>query len=120
MTIREYLEQIGRTDVTFIISHAVKDENTPFYHSEYKTAPVRHSNEWLQGDGFIDNHIVINADHPPIDVTGTWLNWYKNGHLQCAVVTTEADLLTLYSEKQARDMIAMYDWEVRKHMQITE
>ena len=117
MTIREYLERIGRNNVTFIILHAVKDDNTPFYHSEYKTTPVRHRDEWLQGDGFIDNHIVIMADHPPVDLTGAWHNWYKDGFLRCAVVTTEADLRTMYSEKQALDMIAMYEREVRKHME---
>lgn len=116
MKIREYLEnRSSNTNVTFIIQKAVKDEHSPFYHDEYKTTSVQHPNEWLRGT-FIDNYIVIKADHPPVDVTGAWHNWYKGGHLRCCMVTTEADLLTHYGEKQGRDMIAYYDREVRKQM----
>lgn len=115
MTVREYLDKIGRADVTFIVQKAVKDEASPFYHDEYGTTSVQYSTEWLRGT-FADTHIVIVADHPPVDVTGAWHNWYKSGHLRCAVVTTEADLITHYGEAQGRDMIAMYDREVRKQM----
>lgn len=118
MKIREYLEKMGpRCDFTFIIQKAVKDEHSPLYHDEYRTTPVRYGTEWLNGEGFIDNYIVIKADHPPIDVTGAWNNWYKSGSLRCAMVTTEADLLTHYGEEQGRDMIAYYEREVRKQME---
>lgn len=118
MKIREYLEKMStRNNATFIIQKAVKDEHSPFYNDEYKTTPVRHRDEWLQGEGFIDNYIVIKADHPPIDVTGAWNNWYKGGLLRCAMVTTETDLLTHYGENQGRSMIAYYDREVRKQME---
>lgn len=110
MTIREYLQksQFNVADVTFIVQRAVKDENTPFYHDEYWTTPVRSVREWLEGEGFVDTHIVINADHPPIDVTGTWGNWYKMGRLRCVVVTTEEELIKHYGEKQGKDMVAFY------------
>lgn len=116
MTVREFIVKTGtRCDRTFIVQKSVKDEASPFYHDEYGTTSVQHSNEWLRGT-FVDTHIVIVADHPPVDVTGAWHNWYKSGHLRCAVVTTEADLITHYGEAQGRDMIAMYDREVRKQM----
>lgn len=117
MKIREYIEKVGPTQATFIIQKAVKDEHSPFYHNEYTTTPVRYQHEWLQHDGFVDTHIVIKADHPPVDVTGAWHNWYKHGHLRCAMVTTEADLLTHYGEEQGRRMIAYYEQEVRKEME---
>lgn len=117
MNIREYLEKTGTENATFIIQKCVKDEHSPFYNDEYKTTPVRCHHEWMQADGFIDTHIVIKADHPPVDVTGAWHNWYKKGHLRCAMVTTEADLLTHYGEEQGRRMIAFYEKEVRKQME---
>lgn len=117
MNIREYLEKTGATQATFIIKKAVKDEASPFYHDEYKTTPVRYKHEWMQSEGFVDNHIVIKADHPPIDVTGAWHNWYKGGTLRCAMVTTEADLLTHYGEEQGRKMIAYYEREVQAQME---
>ena len=117
MNIREYLEKTAKPEATFIIQKAVKNENAPGYHNEYKTTPVRHKSEWLRGEGFIDNYIVIKADHPPIDVTGAWHNWHKGGSLGCAMVTTEADLLTHYGEKQGHRMIAYYEREVCKQME---
>lgn len=117
MTVREYLAKIGTGhNVTFIVQKAVKDEHSPFYHDEYKTTPIYSPQELLRGYCFVDTNIVINADHPPVDVTGTWSNMYKRGHLRCAMITTEADLMTRYSEVQGRDMIAYYDREVRKQM----
>lgn len=114
MKIREYLEKIEKhTDVTFIIQRSIKDDHAPFYHNEFQTTPIRTNQEWLEGEGFIDNHIVINQDHPPIDVTGTWVNWYMAGRLKCAVVTTEEDLIRHYGEKQGRDMIAYYNRTVK-------
>lgn len=110
MTIREYLQKNefdNSADVTFIVQRAVKDDGSP-YHSEYRTTSVRTVLEWLEGEEFVDAYIVINADHPPIDVSGTWNNWYKKGLLRCAVVTTEEELLKLYGENQGRDMVDFY------------
>lgn len=118
MNAREYLEkQAKNQQITFVIARAVKDEATPFYHYEYRTTPIRAAWEWLREDGsgrrFGDNYLVINADHPPVDITGLWVRNYKAGHLSCAVLTTEADLRTMYSEKQAADMIAYYNKTVK-------
>lgn len=114
MTLREYLQKVeakrgpGR-DVTFIIAHAVKDARTPFFHSEYRATPIRSASEWLRsGEDFLDESLVINADHPPIDIPGHWGAKYRKGWLDCAVLTTQADLELLYSTQQARDMAAYY------------
>lgn len=64
-----------------------------------------------------EKYIVIRADHAPIDISGGWTNWYKGGHLHCAIITTEEDLYTHYSETQAKEMIEWYDEQVRKQMQ---
>lgn len=109
MKVREYLQKFpDATSVTFIKQVSVKDEASPFYHSEYKTTPIFSGWEWLRNDRICD-YLVINADHPPIDVIGGWHNWYRDGHLKCAVITTEAELRKLYSEEQTQRMIAYYE-----------
>lgn len=114
MTAREYVQKIHPQQVTFVIAHSVRYEHAPGYYYEYKTTPIYHTSELLRypADSFIDNHIVINADHPPIDVAGIWTRHYKRGFLCCAMLTTEEDLRTRYSEKQAEDMIAYYKREI--------
>lgn len=118
MTAREYLQKIqekhGTPEVTFIIAHSVKDSHSPFYHYEYDTTPVYSINELLRypSGSFIDTHLVVNADHPPIDITGIWVRHYNRGYLRCAVLETEDDLRIKYSGKQAEDMIAYYKREV--------
>lgn len=113
MKLREFLQENGRNiQYTLVIQKTVKDEHSPFYHDEYKTTPIYSTWEWLQSS-CIDKYIVINRDHPPIDVTGCWLNWYNKGNLGCCVVTTEEDLILHYGEKQGKDMIDYYDRKIR-------
>ena len=115
MTIREYLSQLPKnTDVTFVFQHTVKSEAGPFYESRYSTGSLRAAWDWLKfGEAFLDGNLVINADHPPIDVTGLWTRKYKSGSLRCAMVTTEADLLTHYGPEQGRRMIDYYKRTVK-------
>lgn len=118
MTAREYVQKIakkkGHQQVTFIIAHSVRYEHAPGYRYEYRTTPIYSTSELLRYPdcSFLDGHLVINADHPPIDITGIWVNRYKRGFLCCAMLTTEEDLRTHYSEKQATDMIAYYNREI--------
>lgn len=108
MTVREYLKKHqNEASITFIRQKAVKDEHSPFYHSEYSTAPIYSAYEWAQHEKVCEN-LVINADHPPIDANGMWGNWYKQGNLLCAMITTEEELIKMYGEKQGRDMIEHY------------
>lgn len=110
MRVREYLDQFpSATPVTFIKQVSVKDEGAPGYRSEYRTTPIFSAWEWLNNEDLCDEYLVINADHPPIDVTGGWHNRYKSGLLKCAMITTEAELRKLYSEEQAQSMVRYYE-----------
>lgn len=110
MRVREYLDQFPSPQpVTFIKQLSVENESAPGYHYEYRTTPIWSAWEWLNNEDLCDDYLVINADHPPIDVTGGWHNRYRRGDLKCAVITTEAELLKHYGEKQGRDMIAYYE-----------
>lgn len=116
MKLTEWLQTKKKYDqATFIVARSVKDNDSSFYHYEYRTTVVDTVDAWLKGD-YSERHIVINADHSPIDITNGWVNWYKKGLLHCAIITTEEDLFTAYSEKQAKQMIEYYDREVRKQM----
>lgn len=114
MKLKEWLQSKGQNEqATFVIAKAVKWEHAPGYTFEYKTTPIKCVWEWSESSS-ADKYIVINADHPPIDETGDWVRWYKQGRLMCAMITTEEDVRTMYSEKQAADMLAFYDRKVRK------
>lgn len=109
MRLNKYLNGLNENDrVTFIIAKAVKDEHTPFYHTEYETTPVRVAREWKEWE-LGQNYIIANENHPPVDITGTWVNWYNRGDLKCSVLISEETLRTMYSENQAEDMIKFYD-----------
>ncbi len=113
MTLKEFLQKVKKGEYTFTIAKAVKDEHTPFHHSEYYQTPIRYIDEWNDWAKAKD-YIVINPDSCPIDVTGVWQNHYKRGFLYCAIITTEEDLRTKYGEKQGNDMIEYYDKLVKK------
>ena len=108
MKVNEFLKHFKSGEFTFTIAKTVKDEHTPFYHNEFYQTPVRNIDEWFKWDGAKD-YIVINPDSCPIDIAGNWQHWYKKGYLKCAIITTEKDLKTKYSEQQANDMIKWYD-----------
>lgn len=113
MKLTEWLQNKGKNEnVTFIIAKVVEDENSPSYHYEYVTTPIRTAWEWLESNAG-EKYIILNKDHAPIDITGVWNNWYIKGHLRCAIVTTEQDMFTLYNEEQALQMIKHYDNEAR-------
>ena len=109
MRLKEYLNGLNESDqVTFIIAKAVKDERSPFYHTEYKTTPMKCVWEWSAWEDGHD-YIIANENHPPIDITGTWVNWYNRGDLKCSVIISEETLRTLYKDEQAERMIKFYD-----------
>lgn len=107
MTRQEWLKnQSKNEEVTFIIAKAVKDEGSTMYHHEYRTTPIRTVSEWLKGD---DGYVVINTDHPPIDITGSWEKFYRSGRLKCVVITTKEDLYKLYGREQGETMLKYYE-----------
>ena len=118
MLLKEWLQTKGKNEnATFIVEKAVKDEHTPFYHSEYRTTPIHSVWEWLEGETS-GKFIVVKADHPPIDTTGNWLQWYKAGELHCAMVTSEENLFARYGKEQAKQMIKWYDEKVREELSL--
>jgi hypothetical protein len=115
MKLKEWLERKDKSqNATFLIARAVKDEHTPYYHDEFRTTPIRSVWEWLDSE-MTDKYIIVCKDHAPIDTTGGgWMNWYKSGRLDCAIITTEKDVFTRYSESQGKEMLEMYDERARK------
>ena len=104
MKVKDYLQQFPEaTQVTFIKLNAG---------DKYSTTPVLAGWEWMANDAICD-YLVINADHPPIDISGTRGKQYKDGGLKCAVITTEALLLNQYGEKQGCEMVKHYERTVR-------
>ena len=101
MRVREYLDRLpSAAPVTFIKQEAG---------GAYRTTPIHSAWEWLNNEYLCDDYLVINDDHPPIDVNGGWILRYRQGRLHCAMITTDAELLKQYGEKQGRDMIAYYE-----------
>lgn len=106
----DYLKSLkSDEDVTFVIIHVVKDEHTPFYHYEYYQTPIRLAWEWLEGIKEDNDYIVIKKDTCPIDITGSWDNWYKRGRLKCCMLMKKSDFFIKYSETQANMMINHYE-----------
>lgn len=93
-------------DVTFIVAKAVKDEHTPFYHSEYVTTPICLAYEWVDDTKFAEMNI-LNDNQCPIDwLSGaSWRNSFKSGRLKSLLVISDEDIKKMYSEKQAQSII---------------
>lgn len=115
MTVREYLSKLPQSSqVTFVVQHSVKAAAGPFREYQYSTGSIRGVYDWLTfGPVFLDENLVINADHPPIDPTGLWIRDYKNGYLRCALITSPATLLEHYGQEQGQRMIEYYERTVK-------
>lgn len=107
MTVREYLKDVDKyKDITFLRAISHKDSNTPFYHSEYYSTPIRKKYEWMRSD--IMDYYVLNDKQPPIDwlTGGGWTNAYNNGSFLSLLVISKEDLELLYPDKdQTEDII---------------
>ena len=116
MKLKDFLKHFNENEsFTFVIAKAVKDEHAPGHHFEYRTTPIRSIWEWLRGED-MEKYIVINPSHPPIDVTGNWVNSYERCWLHCCIITTEFDLNTLYSGEQYERMLKHYDEKVNQYL----
>ena len=116
MTVKEYLEQFNDLgmEVTFIKACARKDSNTPFYHAEYQTTPIRSIKEWRGSD--IMDYQILNDHQCPIDwLSGApWKNAFDSGRLISLLVISKTDMETIYSPKQAESMIAYIEEKIRQ------
>ena len=112
MKLLEFLSEQNENNLyTFTICEC-KRESTNLTNKIYRQTPLMTIWEWLKGD-YLNKFIVINANHPPIDITGNWVKVYNKGWLKNCIITTEKDLIEGYGEKQGKEMIEYYDKKVR-------
>lgn len=105
MTVREYLKGCNKyADVTFIKARARKDANTPGYHAEYQTTPIRTLAEWEKSN--LMDYYILNDKQCPIDwLSGaSWKVAFDNGRLISLLVISKEDLEMLFSKEQASRM----------------
>jgi hypothetical protein len=119
MRVKEYLElaQIKPyADVTFIKARARKDANTPYYHQEYQTTPIRTVSEWSESK--LMDYIVLNDKQPPIEwASGAhWINKFNRGDLVSLLVISEDDIRLLYSESQALSTELYIDKKIKEKL----
>lgn len=114
MTVKEYLEKMqGDPMVTFIIAEA-HHEVASFWGYRYRTTPLQMKRDWLESTEWCESFLVINADHPPIDVTGSWINGYKRGFYKCAMIVKPEEMRKTYrSEQQYNEMVDFYNRNVK-------
>lgn len=114
MTVREYLKNFNEyMNVTFIKARARKDANTPYYHAEYQTTPIRTIKEW--GNANIMDYYILNNKQCPIDwlCGAPWRIHFNNGSLLSLLVISKEDMELLYSKDQAARMIEFVEKEIR-------
>ena len=108
MRVRDYLKEVNG-DVTFIEVIAIRLDNSPFYNYVYRTTPIHQKYDWEESTSGILDALIVRKDCVPIDTTGTWELWHKQGRLKCCMIQREETLRKMYSEKQANDMIDYYE-----------
>lgn len=114
MTVREYLKDCNKyADVTFIKARARKDANTPSYHEEYQTTPIRTIAE-LEKSNLMD-YYVLNDKQCPIDwLSGvSWKVAFDSGRLISLLIISKEDLEMLYSKEQASSIIDYIDKKIK-------
>ena len=92
-----------------------KDANTPYFHPEYQTTPIRHVDEWQANKNILDS-IVLNDRQMPIDwLSGAmWGNAVKSGALKCLLIISKDDFETLYSKEQCVSMERFIEKQLQK------
>lgn len=115
MKVKDYLAQYPTAmQVTFIKARARKDANTPFYHPEYQTTPIRSIWEW-EGNDIMDYLILNDKQHPIEWLSGLgWGNSFNRGHLISLLVISQEDLDKLYSKEQGQSLIQSIEEKIIK------
>lgn len=112
MKLLEFLSEQNENNLyTFTIANCVK-ESEHIKTTVYKQTPLNSIWEWMKGN-IPNKYIVINVNHPPIDITGNWVKAYNKGWLKNCIITTEEDLILNYGEEQGKQMVEYYDRKVR-------
>lgn len=112
MNLLEFLSTQNKNNLYTFTICTCEEESEHVKTNVFRQTPLRAVWEWLEGD-YLNKFIVINANHPPIDITGYWVTSYNQGHLKNCIITTEKDLIEEYGEKQGREMIEYYNKKVR-------
>lgn len=117
MLVKEFIKLKGLTeldDVTFVKARARKDAHTNGYHLEYQKTPIMSPDKC----GKLLDYIVLNDQQPPIEWAGgqTWTNWFNSGRLTSLLVISKEDLLLIYHENQANDIISHIDKAIYKNL----
>ena len=125
MKVKEYLQKLDPYKrVTFIITKAVKDDHSPFYHAEYKETPLQMSKDWLKHNNEpILESIILNDKQSPI----TWLSgadWnvdIKNGCAMCILIVNPSDFALMYKSEEQRAHIEKFiEGKLDKFIEVTE
>lgn len=108
MKVKEYIEAAGVNEnkrLMFIIGDG----------SKYRTSSIRSVWEWLMEGSSVKDYIVLNPSQPPVATitTNHWLRNFNEGSLLCMFVMPEAAIRAQYSQRQAEQVLAMYDKEVK-------
>ena len=105
MTVQEFIPRLNNKtrDVTFIVTKAVKDKYTPYYHAEYMTTPLFEVNEVKNGLTYKD-YIILNDNVSPIEwLSGaTWTGLINMGVAKCMLIIKEDDLKLLTPDANQR------------------
>ena len=112
MKVKDYLQTHEWSEVSFIIAKAVKDDNTPFYHPEYKTSALFHKFEDMS---YYNEYLILNDKAMPLDwLSGSpWGNAVRSGWAKCLLVINWKDLTTLFCEEQANSIIEYIDSKIK-------
>lgn len=112
MKVKDYLKTHKWSEISFIITKAVKDDATPFFHPEYKTSRLFHN---FDNISYYDDYLILNDKAMPIDwLSGApWGNAVRKGEAKCLLIINREELITLYSEDQANSIIEYIDSKIK-------
>lgn len=122
MKLSQYLKLIKHTQFSVICAIAVKDEHSPFYHSQYKTWPLQTTDEYLRHVDEMDSNetlIVLNPHQAPIEWSSgaCWTGWFNHGRIEGILVIKEEDFKLLCpSEEQRQDMERYIDEKIMDYI----
>lgn len=108
MLFKEFRQLRKCKDFNLITITAVKDEHTPFYHSEYNdNHPILSAYEANQEKCWADDYIIINPHQPPL-FWASGVNWnysFNKGHMECLIIISKENAKLLNLAQHTIDFI---------------